>query len=109
MASMPEAAMKLLLVRPAVPAPLDPNFSPLVLAKRKYLKAVAAASGTWEGFMGYIFPGHLVNFTLACFFPNQHTQQSMLLRSSRDFFGTVVALGPSRKCRVRRHSGFVGT
>eukprot|EP00421_Protoceratium_reticulatum_P025759 CAMPEP_0168477556 /NCGR_PEP_ID=MMETSP0228-20121227/62475_1 /TAXON_ID=133427 /ORGANISM="Protoceratium reticulatum, Strain CCCM 535 (=CCMP 1889)" /LENGTH=30 /DNA_ID= /DNA_START= /DNA_END= /DNA_ORIENTATION= len=27
--SMPPAAMKLLLVRPKVPAPLDPNFSPL--------------------------------------------------------------------------------
>eukprot|EP00930_Biecheleria_cincta_P094212 TRINITY_DN850_c0_g1_i5.p1 TRINITY_DN850_c0_g1~~TRINITY_DN850_c0_g1_i5.p1 ORF type:complete len:378 (-),score=85.19 TRINITY_DN850_c0_g1_i5:110-1243(-) len=42
--SMPEAAMKILLARPAVPAPLDPNFSPLILAKRNYLKAVAAAS-----------------------------------------------------------------
>lgn len=43
MAPMPEAAMKLLLVRPAVPAPLDPNFSPLILGKRNYLKAVAAS------------------------------------------------------------------
>ena len=47
--AMPDSAMKLLLVRPAVPAPLDPNFSPLVLAKRKYLKAVAAASGAKDG------------------------------------------------------------
>ena len=54
---MPESAMKLLLVRPAVPAPLDPNFSPLVLAKRNYLKAVAAASGAWDGFMGYLIRG----------------------------------------------------
>lgn len=38
---MPPAAMKILLSRPAVPAPLDPNFSPLVLGKRQYLKATA--------------------------------------------------------------------
>jgi len=30
--------MRHLLVRPAVPAPLDPNFSPLILGKRQYLK-----------------------------------------------------------------------
>jgi len=41
---MPEAAMKLLLVRPAVPAPLDPNFAPLILAKKNYLKHVAGTS-----------------------------------------------------------------
>lgn len=32
--SMPVGAMKHLLVRPAVAAPLDPNFAPMVLAKR---------------------------------------------------------------------------
>lgn len=31
---MPVGAMKHLLVRPAVAAPLDPNFAPMVLAKR---------------------------------------------------------------------------
>lgn len=41
MASMPPAAMKILLSRPAVPAPLDPNFSPVVLGKRQYMQAVA--------------------------------------------------------------------
>jgi len=39
---MPPAAAKLLLARPKVPAPLDPNFSPLVLGKQQYL---AAAKG----------------------------------------------------------------
>jgi predicted NBD/HSP70 family sugar kinase len=39
MASMPTSAMKLLLARPAVPAPMDPNFSPFILGKRQYLKA----------------------------------------------------------------------
>jgi len=39
MATMPPAAMKILLSRPAVPAPLDPNFSPLVLGKRQYMLA----------------------------------------------------------------------
>lgn len=37
--AMPPAAMKLLLSRPKVPAPLDPNFSPVILGKRQYLAA----------------------------------------------------------------------
>jgi len=36
---MPRAAMKILLSRPQVPAPLDPNFSPVVLGKRQYAEA----------------------------------------------------------------------
>lgn len=55
--AMPVAAMKHLLVRPAVAAPLDPNFAPMVLAKRKYLKAVGAASGAWEGILGSVLKG----------------------------------------------------
>eukprot|EP00405_Crypthecodinium_cohnii_P024597 CAMPEP_0206486088 /NCGR_PEP_ID=MMETSP0324_2-20121206/40858_1 /ASSEMBLY_ACC=CAM_ASM_000836 /TAXON_ID=2866 /ORGANISM="Crypthecodinium cohnii, Strain Seligo" /LENGTH=503 /DNA_ID=CAMNT_0053964353 /DNA_START=157 /DNA_END=1668 /DNA_ORIENTATION=- len=45
---MSEQAMKYLLTRPGVPAPLDPNFCPFVLAKRKYMKHVAdsAVMGT---------------------------------------------------------------
>merc|ERR1719394_2298545 len=35
---MPPAARRLLLVKPKVPAPLDPGFRPLVLAKKKYLE-----------------------------------------------------------------------
>jgi len=37
---MPQAAMRLLLSRPKVPAPLDPNFSPVILGKKQYLAAV---------------------------------------------------------------------
>eukprot|EP00747_Dinoflagellata_sp_TGD_P163472 gnl/TRDRNA2_/TRDRNA2_182163_c0_seq1.p1 gnl/TRDRNA2_/TRDRNA2_182163_c0~~gnl/TRDRNA2_/TRDRNA2_182163_c0_seq1.p1 ORF type:complete len:503 (-),score=115.80 gnl/TRDRNA2_/TRDRNA2_182163_c0_seq1:134-1642(-) len=37
---MSAAAMKYLLARPAVPAPLDPNFAPMVLGKKKYLQMV---------------------------------------------------------------------
>jgi len=40
---MSKAAMKYLLVRPKVPAPLDPNFCPLVLAKKQYLKLVGGS------------------------------------------------------------------
>jgi len=36
---MPPAAMKHLLTRPKIPAPLDPNFAPVVLGKRNYLAA----------------------------------------------------------------------
>lgn len=41
---MPPAAMKILLARPKVPAPLDPNFSPVILGKRQYLDAVKNCS-----------------------------------------------------------------
>jgi hypothetical protein len=37
--AMPPAAMKHLLTRPKVPAPLDANFAPVILAKRAYLAA----------------------------------------------------------------------
>jgi len=40
---MPPAAMKYLLARPSVPAPLDPNFSPFILGKKKYLKYTAGS------------------------------------------------------------------
>jgi len=36
---MPDAAKKILLVRPKVEAPLDPGFAPVVLGKRAYLNA----------------------------------------------------------------------
>jgi len=42
--AMPPAAMRILLSRPKVPAPLDPNFSPVILAKRQHLKAVEACA-----------------------------------------------------------------
>jgi predicted NBD/HSP70 family sugar kinase len=48
MAAMPPAAMKILLSRPACPAPLDPNFSPLVLGKRQYMQAVAECADVLE-------------------------------------------------------------
>jgi hypothetical protein len=45
---MPPAAMKYLLTRPKVPAPLDPNFSPLVLGKKAYLAATAGCTDKLE-------------------------------------------------------------
>jgi len=45
---MPPAAMKYLLTRPKVAAPLDPNFSPLILAKKNYLKYVAGSPHSVE-------------------------------------------------------------
>jgi len=46
--AMPAAAQKYLLCKPKVPAPLDPGFAPLVLAKRSYLKAVEGATDSLE-------------------------------------------------------------
>merc|ERR1719262_427209 len=45
---MPTAAMKLLLARPKVVAPLDPNFSPVILGKKKYLAAAAGCADRLE-------------------------------------------------------------
>lgn len=45
---MPPVAMKILLARPKVPAPLDPNFSPVILGKRQYLDAVKNCSDKLE-------------------------------------------------------------
>jgi len=45
---MSAAVMKHLLARPAVPAPLDPNFSPFVLGKKQYMKNVGAGSATFH-------------------------------------------------------------
>eukprot|EP00929_Paragymnodinium_shiwhaense_P034586 TRINITY_DN1879_c0_g2_i10.p1 TRINITY_DN1879_c0_g2~~TRINITY_DN1879_c0_g2_i10.p1 ORF type:complete len:491 (-),score=163.38 TRINITY_DN1879_c0_g2_i10:132-1604(-) len=47
-ARMPVAAQKLLLTRPKVPAPLDPNFSPVVLAKKNYMTYVSGSPHTVE-------------------------------------------------------------
>jgi len=45
---MSPAAMKYLLVRPKVPAPLDPNFAPVVLGHRNYLAATKDCKDTVE-------------------------------------------------------------
>jgi len=45
---MPPAAMRLLLARPKVPAPLDPNFAPVILGKKKYLAAAAGCADKLE-------------------------------------------------------------
>lgn len=44
-APMAPAARKLLLVKPGVAAPLDPDFAPIVLGRRRCLEAVKASPG----------------------------------------------------------------
>jgi len=41
---MDSEAQKYLLTRPKVPAPLDPNFSPFILGKRKYVECAKSSS-----------------------------------------------------------------
>jgi len=41
---MSEKAMKFLLTRPGVMAPLDPNFCPYILSKQKYMRHIADAT-----------------------------------------------------------------
>jgi len=45
---MSAAAMKYLLARPKVPAPLDPNFAPFVLGKKNYLRYASGSPHTME-------------------------------------------------------------
>ena len=44
-AEMAACASRYLLCRPLVVAPLDPNFTPLVLAKRRYLEMLQDPCG----------------------------------------------------------------
>jgi len=67
--AMPRAAMKILLSRPKVPAPLDPNFSPVVLAKKQYLEATSGCTDKLE----WALPrsGGLARYSLPVF-PENH-------------------------------------
>eukprot|EP00438_Fugacium_kawagutii_P035380 Skav201839 [mRNA] locus=scaffold484:234207:238497:- [translate_table: standard] len=55
-AVMPQAAKKLLLVKPKVKAPLDPGFCPLILAKKKYLEAAKDCKDALEDKLTWALP-----------------------------------------------------
>jgi len=73
---MPIAAMKYLLVRPKVPAPLDPNFSPLVLAKKNYMKYVSGSSHKLD----WALPraDGCARYTLPCFAENHEDVEASI-------------------------------
>jgi predicted NBD/HSP70 family sugar kinase len=90
--AMNNATKKMLLVKPAVPAPLDPGFSPLVLGKRNYLEAVKGFPDKLEwalpradGCARYslpIFPADNVNVEASIYLAGVLIQEMLWQRSA---------------------------
>jgi len=103
-ATMHPAAMKHLLSRPKVPAPLDPNFSPVVLAKRQYLEATKDCKDKldWallrsDGCGRYtlpIFPADSWDAPASVYMAGVLIQEMIWQRSAH----TLLISGPSAMC-----------
>eukprot|EP00419_Tripos_fusus_P010764 CAMPEP_0172667488 /NCGR_PEP_ID=MMETSP1074-20121228/8458_1 /TAXON_ID=2916 /ORGANISM="Ceratium fusus, Strain PA161109" /LENGTH=493 /DNA_ID=CAMNT_0013484001 /DNA_START=51 /DNA_END=1535 /DNA_ORIENTATION=+ len=113
-AKMPVAAMKLLLVRPKVPAPLDPNFTPLILAKKNYLKAVEG-SGTFlewalpraDGVGRYklpVFADDNANIDASIYLAGVLIQEMMWQRSASE----LLLSGPTKICEALKVAFSIG-
>ncbi|CAE8709385.1 unnamed protein product [Polarella glacialis] len=103
--SMPAAAKKLLLVKPAVVAPLDPDFAPVVLAKRNYLKHVGSAEHLeWalprsDGCARYklpIFPEGHEDFEASVYLAGVLIQEMIWQRSAK----SLMLAGPKKICEL---------
>jgi len=103
---MPPAAMRLLLARPKVPAPLDPNFSPCILAKRKYLEAakdcadrvewaLPRADGCGRGSIP-VFPEGSENAEASVYLAGVLIQEMMWMRSG----SALLLAGPPANCEA---------
>merc|ERR1711971_635419 len=98
--------MKHLLSRPKVPAPLDPNFSPLVLGKRQYLKAVPSGSPNLEwalpradGCARYklpVFPDDHEDVEASIYLAGVLIQEMMWQRSASE----LQLAGPAKICEA---------
>jgi predicted NBD/HSP70 family sugar kinase len=103
---MPTAAMKLLLARPKVVAPLDPNFAPVILGKKKYLAAAAGctdklewalprADGCGRGSLP-VFPEGSENAEASVFLAGVLIQEMMWQRSGSE----LLLAGPPGICNT---------
>ncbi|CAE8623370.1 unnamed protein product [Polarella glacialis] len=110
---MPEAAMKLLLVRPLIPAPLDPNFAPVVLAKRNYLKHVGSSEHLeWalprsDGCARYklpIFPEGHEDFEASVYLAGVLIQEMIWQRSAK----SLMLAGPKKICELLKEAYSAG-
>lgn len=108
---MSAAAMKYLLARPKVPAPLDPNFAPVVLGKKKYLTYVSGSPYNVE--WALVRPGGLVGRESLPVFAETHRdvnasihlagvliQQMMWERSGIK----LMLSGPRKICEALQHA-----
>jgi len=98
--------MKILLSRPKVPAPLDPNFSPLILGKRQYLEAVKGCSDKldWalpraDGCARYtlpVFPDGSEEASASIYLAGVLIQEMMWQRSASE----LILAGPPGICEA---------
>eukprot|EP00933_Yihiella_yeosuensis_P030759 TRINITY_DN2433_c2_g1_i1.p1 TRINITY_DN2433_c2_g1~~TRINITY_DN2433_c2_g1_i1.p1 ORF type:complete len:490 (+),score=133.22 TRINITY_DN2433_c2_g1_i1:100-1569(+) len=113
-AEMPEAAMRILLVRPKCVAPLDPNFCPLVLAKKNYLMHVGGSPHhvEWalpraDGCARYKLPifaeGH-EDFEASVYLAGILIQEMIWQRSA----SCLLLSGPTKICEALKKAYTVG-
>mmetsp|Transcript_34069 Transcript_34069/g.59275 ORF Transcript_34069/g.59275 Transcript_34069/m.59275 type:complete len:492 (+) Transcript_34069:65-1540(+) len=103
---MPPAAMKYLLVRPKVPAPLDPNFCPTVVAKKNYLRYVGGSPHNIEwalpradGCGRYklpVFAENHADVEASIYFAGVLIQEMMWSRSA----AKLMLAGPAKICEA---------
>lgn len=104
--AMPTAAMKILLSRPKVPAPLDPNFSPVVLAKKQYLVATKSCTDSihWalpraDGCARYslpVFPDGHKDIEASIYLVGVLIQEMIWQRSASE----LILAGPEGVCKA---------
>eukprot|EP00408_Alexandrium_pacificum_P008285 CAMPEP_0171231566 /NCGR_PEP_ID=MMETSP0790-20130122/39965_1 /TAXON_ID=2925 /ORGANISM="Alexandrium catenella, Strain OF101" /LENGTH=653 /DNA_ID=CAMNT_0011697787 /DNA_START=77 /DNA_END=2038 /DNA_ORIENTATION=+ len=107
---MPVAAKKLLLVKPKVAAPLDPDFVPVVLAKKKYLEAAKDCTDKleWalvreEGCGRYslpVFPEKSKDVMASTYLAGVLIQEMIWQRSGSQ----LLLCGPPRICKALKRA-----
>eukprot|EP00929_Paragymnodinium_shiwhaense_P034594 TRINITY_DN1879_c0_g2_i8.p1 TRINITY_DN1879_c0_g2~~TRINITY_DN1879_c0_g2_i8.p1 ORF type:complete len:505 (-),score=160.55 TRINITY_DN1879_c0_g2_i8:247-1761(-) len=112
--AMPAAAQRLLLARPKVVAPLDPNFSPVILGKRQYLAAAKDCKEKLEwalpradGCGRYslpVFPADSENVEASIYLAGVLIQEMIWQRSAKE----LLLSGPAKVCEALKADFSVG-
>mmetsp|Transcript_45515 Transcript_45515/g.83319 ORF Transcript_45515/g.83319 Transcript_45515/m.83319 type:complete len:492 (-) Transcript_45515:56-1531(-) len=110
---VPEAAKSLLLVKPKVEAPLDPDFAPLILGKKKYLEAAKGCKEklTWalpraDGCGAYSLPVFTegANMEASVYLAGVLIQEMIWQRSA----SSLLLAGPASVCEALKAAYSVG-
>eukprot|EP00929_Paragymnodinium_shiwhaense_P034591 TRINITY_DN1879_c0_g2_i5.p1 TRINITY_DN1879_c0_g2~~TRINITY_DN1879_c0_g2_i5.p1 ORF type:complete len:491 (-),score=176.19 TRINITY_DN1879_c0_g2_i5:247-1719(-) len=112
--AMGEATKKLLLCKPAMEAPLDPDFAPLILGKKKYLAAAKDCADKLEwalpradGCARYslpVFPEGDENFEASVYLAGVLIQEMIWQRSA----SSLLLAGPAKVCEAVKADWSVG-
>jgi len=107
---MPECAKKYLLVKPKIAAPLDPDFAPLVLAKKNYFKYVSGSPFNLEwalpradGCARYklpVFAESHPDFGASIYLAGVLIQEMMWQRSASE----LILSGPAKICEALKQA-----